>query len=213
MTESIAAREEWRPVSDFPGYEVSNLGRVRRSAPSRTHKTVGKLLSTRGLRNGYPCVDLCREDKKKTFHVHRLVAAAFLGLPPADCPEVNHINADKLDPRAENLEYVSRSGNALHSYRLGCQDARGAKNGKAKLTDAQVLAIVEEARRPDRPSFRAIAAKYGVGAGVVTGIMSGSRWTHVTGISPRYVGVVYLDQIDELVRRFQARYSMVGAHP
>ncbi len=51
------------------------------------------------------------------FYVHRLVAFAFLGPPPAKNRWiVNHRDNNRSNNLLENLEYVSCSQNALHSY-------------------------------------------------------------------------------------------------
>ena len=57
--------------------------------------------------------------------VHRLVAAAFLSLDTTR-PFVNHINGVKKDNQLSNLEYVSRSENALHAYATGLAKGRDA---------------------------------------------------------------------------------------
>lgn len=52
-----------------------------------------------------------------SFLVHRLVAFAFLGPPPAENRwMVNHRDNNPSNNRLENLEYVCRSQNTLHSY-------------------------------------------------------------------------------------------------
>lgn len=170
--------EQWRAIADYPDYEVSDLGRVRRTT-TRTCAKAGTILKT-PLRSGYPCVDLSRPgDGKKTHHIHRLVAAAFLGEPPAGAPEVNHINGSKTDNAATNLEYVSSSENQLHAYRVGLQSAEGQKNGQAKLTEDDVRQIREIAARWDRPTIGQIGAKFGVSAATVHRILRGDGWTHV----------------------------------
>jgi hypothetical protein len=167
--------ETWLPIDGYPDYEISDHGRVRRTT-SRTCAKAGTILRT-PLRTGYPCVDLCRDGKKKTHHVHRLVAAVFIG--PAQgghSQEVNHINGIKTDNCALNLEYVTRSGNQLHAYRLGLQDASGEKNGKAKLTEAQVSAIRRLASQAQRPSYSVIGAQFGVSEATARLVAQGKIW-------------------------------------
>lgn len=177
---AIAPVETWRPIAEYPGYEVSDEGRIRRSLPAKTRKA-GAILSTRGLRAGYPSVDLCRDGVSRTFHLHRLVAAAFLGEPAGR--EVNHINGDKLDARAVNLEYVSRSTNQLHAYRAGLQDARGSRNGQAKLTDDAVRDIRRVAESTGAPAavVTQLARTHGVGRAAILDIIARRSWTHLEG--------------------------------
>ncbi len=87
-------------------YQVSDHGRVRRA----TNVYVLKQQTT----NGYKCIFLRDERQRKTKHwVHRLVALAF-------CPNpemvniVNHIDRDRHNNRATNLEWLSPKGNSQH---------------------------------------------------------------------------------------------------
>lgn len=101
-------REIWLPVEGYEGlYEVSDFGRVR-SLYNRTCEK--RILKTGRDKDGYLMVNLYKNDKQKTFKVHRLVALAFVpNMFGDDC--VNHINEDKTDNRAENLMWCSRKEN------------------------------------------------------------------------------------------------------
>jgi len=100
--------EIWKDI--FEKYQVSSLGNVR-------NKKTGKLISQRNTKKGYLQIDLYNK-KKKTFRVHRLVAEVFIP-NPANKLEVNHINGNKKDNRAINLEWVDCKENIKHAWRLG----------------------------------------------------------------------------------------------
>lgn len=107
----------WKPVKNYEGYyEVSSDGQVR-----SLERKVGRLNGSTGVlkpknivitinTNGYPSVDLYKNGKRTTKRVHRLIMESFYPL------DVNHINGDQTDNRIENLEWVTRSCNLVHSY-------------------------------------------------------------------------------------------------
>lgn len=58
----------------------------------------------------YYTVVLSNNNKKKNYKVHRLVALHFIP-NPRRLNEVNHINNNKLDNRASNLEFCTHKEN------------------------------------------------------------------------------------------------------
>lgn len=101
--------EQWKPCPGFPAYEVSSFGRFKRI---RT----GRIMSTGNKRDVYPVAQLMREGKQHRGFAHRLVCTAFNGPAPDGKPFVNHIDGDKTNNAASNLEWVSHSENAKHSW-------------------------------------------------------------------------------------------------
>ena len=107
----------WKPIADYPGYEVSDKGRVRsvdrrvKSRYGNLRLIKGKVLALRIGDNGYPQLFLYRNGKKCMNDVHRLVAEAFLD-NPNNWKFVDHINTVRDDNRVENLRWVSAKGNS-----------------------------------------------------------------------------------------------------
>lgn len=112
--------EEWRPTH-HPSYEVSNLGRVRSSAPvggnmksRHTGLNLSKppkaprLLKPGRSSSGYWSVSFGRISGSQSVHV--LVASAFLGICPKG-QECRHKDDDRTNARADNLEYGTRQDN------------------------------------------------------------------------------------------------------
>ncbi len=112
-------QEEWRPVVGYEGYyEVSSLGRVRGvdRKDARGAFRPGIIRKTRiDKRTGYEYVYLRKDGAEKNCTVHRLVAQAFIPIPDGEV-EVNHINENRTDNRAENLEWVTRAQNSNHGH-------------------------------------------------------------------------------------------------
>ena len=96
----------------FDGYSISEYGEVR-----NRH---GRALTPQTSWNGYSRIELSRRGKAKKHLVHRLVASTFVQNPD-NKPCVNHIDGVKLNNHFSNLEWVTRSENQLHAYRLGLQ--------------------------------------------------------------------------------------------
>lgn len=63
---------------------------------------------------------LTSPDTNKTILLHRLVAESWVINPdPLLFKVVNHLDGDKHNPRAKNLEWTSYRGNLLHAYMMG----------------------------------------------------------------------------------------------
>lgn len=105
--------EIWKSITAYGGkYEVSNKGNVRNQK--------GALLKPFPIHQGYLVVDLCHMGKKTHKRLNRLVAESFIPNPDKKT-EVNHKNGNKMDNRAENLEWTTKSENMIHAYQTGLQ--------------------------------------------------------------------------------------------
>ena len=114
--------EIFREVDDTDGkYWVSNLGRVYNSVTEHEVKQSIKDRKIHGA-NGYRVVHLYLNGVQKTVPVHRLVATAFVENPHPDTwNTVNHIDEDKTNNKANNLEWCDMSyqnEHATHNKRV-----------------------------------------------------------------------------------------------
>ena len=115
-------KEIWKDIIGFEGiYEISNLGRIRRI------KT-GRILSTRRSDGWYITVTLYKDKKRYGKSLHRLVAETFVP-NPYNLPEVNHIDEDKINNRADNLEFCDRKYNNNYGSRMDKIRDTKLKNG------------------------------------------------------------------------------------
>ena len=146
-------QEIWKPVLGvndglYDGYyEVSNFGRFK-MLPRLLRHSKGMRVSKEKIvqgcnRNGYRTVSFKKDGVKRTIDVHILVARAFINNPnPEKFKIVNHLNSDRADNRAENLEWCDHSRNAKHAYEAGkLKVTRGSERSSAILDEDKVLAI------------------------------------------------------------------------
>lgn len=165
--------EEWRPVAHCPAYAVSNLGRVRREAPAHG-ATVGRVLKPQVHAKGYLIVSLSVGGRYRSALVHQLVAEAFLGPRPDGC-EVDHIDDDPTNPRAENLQWLTKAQNNRKSRERGLQ-AVGRMMPQAALTDRAVLEIRALAGIVTQQE---LADRFGVHRSLISRVQLGQAWKHV----------------------------------
>ena len=91
-------KEIWKDIEDYEGYQVSNFGRVRSldRYDGRGWWIKGRILKPIMDKKGYLTVGLSKNNQRKTFKVHRLVALHFI--PNIENkPEIDHINTIKTD--------------------------------------------------------------------------------------------------------------------
>ena len=116
--------EVWKDYKDYEGlYQASNLGRMRsldrwvKSKSGSVRLCKGKILKLCTDKYGYLNVGLWKNNKVKTYLVHRIIAETFL--PNTDnLPCVNHKDENPLNNVASNLEWCTYSYNNSYGTRL-----------------------------------------------------------------------------------------------
>lgn len=115
--------EKWLPIPGYEGlYEASSLGRVRNKRGNikaqRLHESAGGWL--------YLKTDLCKEGKRKTFRIHRLILMAFRGLPKKGQVGRHMGDGDAMNNAIENLEWGTQQENIWDAINAG-RRPRGVK--------------------------------------------------------------------------------------
>lgn len=166
--------EQWRTCPGFAAYEVSDRGRIRRMAGGATGAQPGRILSQKPDPVGYPAVALSLGHGKIVYRrVHPKVAEAFLGPRPTGLV-INHKNGNKMDARAVNLEYVTKSQDIFHALDTGLNRQRGVGHWAARLTDSQARSIWAARGGPE--SSTTLGLRYGVSAATVRAIWLKVNW-------------------------------------
>lgn len=171
--------EKWKSVAGYEGiYEVSDIGRLK--SLSRKIKcrngmitTVNeKIMKQRVDHEGY--FTICLYKNKKGFHtkVSRIVAIAFIDNPESK-PQVNHIDGNKSNNVADNLEWTTASENMKHAYRTGLKDTHGERHPSNKLTEIDVVKIK---RLSSTTTGASLARIYNVSDATISNIVRGKSW-------------------------------------
>ena len=101
--------EVWKDIVGYEGlYQVSDKGRIKSLWFGKE-----RILKPGTDRDGYLRVSLCKNGKKKTYQVHRLVVKVFIS-NTNDLPQINHKDEVKTNNSVENLEWCDQKYN--HNY-------------------------------------------------------------------------------------------------
>jgi hypothetical protein len=102
--------ENWKTITSFPNYEVSDYGNVR---VKETKYIMKPFTNEAGYSRISISNDIC---KRKKFYIQRLVANEFLP-NPENKQTVNHINNNRQDNKAINLEWSTMVEQINHKYK------------------------------------------------------------------------------------------------
>jgi hypothetical protein len=185
--------EIWKDVVGYEGsYQVSNLGRVKsvdrtvtvfRGKDVYPYKIHGRILKPTVQNHGYLGVWLYGNGgvsgrNGRVFGIHRIVAEAFCKKKDGDC-EVNHINEDKTDNRACNLEWCTHQENSAYGTR-GARIGKANTNGKRSVPVAQYTLDGKLVKM--FPSFQEAHRN---------GFQSGNVWKSIHGIYSHAYGYIW----------------------
>lgn len=157
--------EKWQKVPNYPGYEVSNYGRVR-SIDGRKYRKYGRILKERNNR-GYKTVHLSIDGKEHQVAVHRLVAMAFIPNPNG-YKEVNHKDESRDNNCVDNLEWCDRKYNSNYGTLPGRISKRVSK---------PVISIDADGNEKYYKSITSAAKEFGGYAGNICAVLSGRTHT------------------------------------
>lgn len=115
----------------------------------------------------------------KHHALHRLVAQHFLPNPD-NHPQVNHIDGNRENNAAGNLEWCTPSTNIKHAYATGLKTNRGEINPISILTEDVVVDIWRLSKQGHKPTNIIRLLNLVVCRGTVSAVTNSKNWTHVT---------------------------------
>lgn len=157
----------WVSIPGLPGYFASESGEVR---------SQHTILAATKQKSGHLIVCPSVGGKQRPEAVHRLVCIAFHGPCPAGM-ECRHKDGDPANNKPGNLQWGTRLENQRDCLEHGTTNV-GARNGRAKLSHEDMLALGQRARAKEDP--KALAAEYAVSVSYVRNIASGARGKFLT---------------------------------
>jgi hypothetical protein len=139
--------EIFKDIKGYEGYyQISNLGNIKSlSRLVDNHSNFKKLLKEKILKasiskTGYYVIDLKKNNQRKTFKIHRLIALHFIKKIQYK-NFVNHIDGNKLNNEISNLEWCTIKENNIHAERIGLKNDSGINNSRAKLNINDIIFI------------------------------------------------------------------------
>jgi len=179
LTTKTTREGVWKKIEGYQDkYSVSNLGYVR-------NDKTGKILKPGRDIFRYLHVSLRDSIKKKahTFKIHRLVAINFLQ-KDKERLQVNHLDGNKENNQATNLEWCTCGENARHAERLGLRGDGGAirvgqftLKGKLIETFLSISIAAKETGVPRSSICHCLSGRYKMTGGYGWRRVEGSRRT------------------------------------
>jgi hypothetical protein len=159
--------ENWITIPQHPAYEISDLGRLR-----KTYKnTKVKIIKAHHNGNGKTDYQFYVLGNVK-YYAHFLVTYFFIGQRPAgyDC---DHIDGNRSNNALSNLRYLTRAENRSH---------KGEQNKNSKLTEAKVrlIRLMYKSLKDVKTTQKQIGAMWNVSSSAVGAVINNKTWKHVT---------------------------------
>lgn len=188
-------QEQWKAIPGYEGlYEASTLGKIR--SVYRYRRVLKPMISS----TGYERVDLFNNKKRKQYSVHRLVAMTFIPNPEGK-PIVNHMDENKLNNSADNLEWVTHVENCHYGTAIARRTER-LDYSKRRINNArQILACSKPIIQYDKSGNYIREWKSATECSKETGFSISGIRSVVRGKRNSIFGYVFKERSDDLSRR------------
>lgn len=177
--EPLIFEERWELITDLflpnviERYAISDLGKV---INIKTKKIMKPQLDS----NGYYRVNLgTKTGQFKFAAVHRLVAMAFIPTNTFEL-QVNHIDGNKTNNNVWNLEWVTRSQNILHAFRIGLITRDKGEDSYNSLITNEQAELICQLISEQKYTRKEIAKIVGCSESIVANISIGRTWKFIS---------------------------------
>lgn len=167
--------EIWKDIKGYEGlYQVSNTGKVKSLKRNTNNQYCNKDKERKYYNiHGYLQIILCKEGKKQSSLVHRLVAETFIPNPDK-LPCVNHKDENKLNNNVENLEWCTYEYNTNY----GTRNKRSSEKTRNNKFSRPVLQYtLNGVYIKEYPSIKEIERETGLNAGNICNCCNGKYKT------------------------------------
>jgi len=172
--------EMWKDVAEYEWlYQISNLSRVRRMAGSAKCYE-NRILKQNVGSHGYLVVDLYKNNKRKTFTIHKLILEAFVGPCPSGM-ECRHLDGNPANNKIENLKWGTRSENvrdAMKHKTSKIPHNKGSDHGMAKLNEWKVR-IIKRLLEDGCLTQKEVSEIFEVNEPAISKIQTHRTWKHI----------------------------------
>tara|TARA_R110000737_G_scaffold69272_1_gene97718 strand:- start:30 stop:512 length:483 start_codon:yes stop_codon:yes gene_type:complete len=153
-------------------YEVTKEGQIISHSISGKQMVLSTSQSTK-----YKMVSLYLNGVTVNKYVHRLVAEQYCERPEG-CNEVDHIDGDKFNNHADNLEWVTRAENMSRAYDANLIDCRGTNSALSKTNESDVI---EMRRLWDLREMKQgeLSEMFNISRTQVSAIVNRKQWKHI----------------------------------
>jgi hypothetical protein len=172
-----ARLNDYLPFECVHEYRIYEDGRVH-------NETNGKWLRGTSVtkNNRYVKIHIGADEVSKFIPLHRLVAQIFVP-NPNNLPQVNHIDGNRYNNSASNLEWCTAKHNINHCWANGMHMVQhGEINGWSRLTNDEakwIYSFKDSGLTPTQ--FKNRYKFYKVSRTVISSIWKGNSWARVTG--------------------------------
>lgn len=172
-------------IPDFPDYSVTRDGRVwsfprqrlfNINKPKKFRFYPGRWLVSWCDSDGYLVVTLCKNHKKYTRKIHRLVLETY-GPLKLDSQVCRHLNGNPADNRLENLCWGTPSENQLDRNKHGTGN-QGESNPSVKLAE-QDIPVIQYLRAVAKFTLADLAWQFDVHISTIHSICKRRIWKHI----------------------------------